>query len=279
MPTQVVTSIAHIAHPVNRVRGQSLPNIMAAILLENFMHMALNVCALGTRHDTEITHQARIGWRRLQSSLKFFKPLLKGYCPAPLRPLKPLVRATDHLRNLDVALDSTLPACLAAWPAEQAMPLSEWTDMTRDLQVARTHALNAVKAKAREPETTLMLLNMAHWIAQLSTQQPPKNFTLDQKNFSQWIFKRLQGWNKQLKTASDFSDSARQHRLRILAKQQRYALENLKAWVPRASARRFHERAQKWQVELGVQRDQSIALELITQLNRYPGLVALLEKH
>eukprot|EP01034_Spumella_vulgaris_P023009 gene23009-29197_t len=252
---------------------------MAAILLENFMHLALNVCALGTRHDTEITHQARIGWRRLQSSLKFFKPLLKGYCPAPLRPLKPLIRATDHLRNLDVALDSTLPACLAAWPAEQAMPLSEWTDMTRDLQVARTHALNAVKAKAREPETTLMLLNMAHWIAQLSTQPTPKNFTLDQKNFSQWIFKRLQGWNKKLKNGANSSDLARQHRLRILAKQQRYAIENLKAWVPRASARRFHERAQKWQVELGVQRDQSIALELITQLNRYPGLVALLEKH
>eukprot|EP01030_Chromulinospumella_sphaerica_P005679 gene5679-5557_t len=26
------------------------------------MHLALNVCALGTRHDTEITHQARTSW-------------------------------------------------------------------------------------------------------------------------------------------------------------------------------------------------------------------------
>jgi CHAD domain-containing protein len=261
------------------VRGQSLQNIMASILLENFMHMAINVCALGNRHDTEITHQARIGWRRLQSSLKFFKPLLKGYCPAPMRPLKPLIRATDHLRNLDVALDTTLPGCLAAWSAEQAMDSSEWTDMTQDLQAARMHALNAVKAKAREPETTLMLLNMVHWIAQLSTQQPPKNFTLDQKNFSQWIFKRLQGWNKKLKNGANSSDLARQHRLRILAKQQRYAIENLQNWLAGTSARRFHERAQKWQVDLGVQRDQSIALELITQLNRYPGLVALLQNH
>jgi CHAD domain-containing protein len=259
------------------MRGQSLQNIRASILLENFMHMALNVCALGTRHDTEITHQARIGWRRLQSSLKFFKPLLKGYYPAPMRPLKPLIRATDHLRNLDVALDTTLPACLKAWTAEQAMESSEWTDMTRDLQADRMHALNAVKTKARQPETMLMLLNMVDWIAQLSTQQPPKNFSLDQKNFSQWIFKRLQGWNKKLKNGTNSSDLARQHRLRILAKQQRYAIENLKDWVPRASARRFHERAQQWQVELGVQRDQSIALELITQLNRYPGLVALLQ--
>lgn len=279
MPTQGLTSIAHFAHAVPGVRGQSVPNILASILLENFMHMALNVCALGTRHDTEITHQARIGWRRLQSSLKFFKPLLRDYCPAPMHPLKPIIRATDHLRNLDVALESTLPAWLAAWPAEQAMVSPEWTDMTRDLQAARTHAMNAVKAKAREPETTLMLLNMVHWIAQLSSLPPSKHNTLDHKNFSQWLFKRLQRWNKKLKTDANSSDLTRQHQLRILAKQQRYAIENLQHWVPRTSMLQFHERAKKWQVDLGVQRDQYIALELIKQLNRYPALVALLQKN
>ncbi|WP_158272865.1 CHAD domain-containing protein [Limnohabitans sp. T6-5] len=251
---------------------------MAAILLENFMHMALNECALGTRHDTEITHQARIGWRRLQSSLRFFKPLLKDFPPAPMAELKPLIQTTDQLRNLDVALDDTLPTWWAALPADPAMAPADWTDMIRALQDARTKALHAVKTKAHDPETTRMLLNMVHWIAQLSTQSHPKHLALDRKKFSQWLFKRLQSWHKKLKIGADSSDLARQHRLRILAKQQRYAIENLQARVPRTSAQRFHERAQKLQVDLGVQRDQYIALELITQLNRYPGMVALLQK-
>jgi len=121
----------------------------------------------------------------------------------------------------------------------------------RALQSARTQALHVVKTTAHEPETTRMLLNMVYWIAQLSMQSNPKHLAGDRKNFSQWLHKRLQSWNKQLKIGAESSDSARQHRLRILAKQQRYVIENLQAWVPRTSVQRFHKRAQKWQVDLG----------------------------
>jgi CHAD domain-containing protein len=60
--------------------------MIALILLENFRHMALNVCELGTSGNTETTHQARVGWRRLQSSLKFFKPLLTDLPQHPWLP-------------------------------------------------------------------------------------------------------------------------------------------------------------------------------------------------
>lgn len=123
MPAQNVTTAPFMAHPVARQAKQRTEHIMAAILLENFMHMALNVCALGNPSEPEITHQARIGWRRVQSSLKFFKPLLSDFDPAPMAPLKPLIQATDQL----IGVKGTDPS--AAFNASRGNSHSETHDV------------------------------------------------------------------------------------------------------------------------------------------------------
>ncbi len=278
MPAQNVTTAPFMAHPVARQAKQRTEHIMAAILLENFMHMALNVCALGNPSEPEITHQARIGWRRVQSSLKFFKPLLSDFDPAPMAPLKPLIQATDQLRNLDVAIDITLPSWRAALSAQASKVPAHWTGMTRALQAERNSALHEVNTLAHDPQTTRMLLNMAHWIARLPLEPTPKHLAMDPKHLSAWIFKRLHSWHKRLQVSVDTLDLSHQHRLRILAKQQRYAIENVQAWVPHAWAQRFHSRAQKWQEVLGQQRDQTIALALIAQLGPYSDVAQWLQK-
>jgi CHAD domain-containing protein len=263
--------------------------MIALILLENFRHMALNVCELGTSGNTETTHQARVGWRRLQSSLKFFKPLLTDLPPAPLAALKPLVQATDQLRNLDVAIDTTLPAWRAALSAHPSAQSPDWAGMHAALQASRSQTLHAVKAKAQHPETATMLLKMALWIAQLATDPSEgQRKTMTRKKFIAWALKRLQRWHKRLKVRADSEDIAhpitdtitdpiaQQHRLRILAKQQRYTLENLRPWLPRPPLAHYHQRAKKWHVQMGGLRDQHMALALIADLGLYPDMVDII---
>ena len=278
MPAQNVASAPFMAHPVAKRAKQRTEHIMAAILQENFMHMALNVCALGNPGEPEITHQARIGWRRVQSSLKFFKPLLSDFPPAPMAPLKPLIQATDQLRNLDVAIDSTLPIWRAALSTPASKVPANWSGMTRALQAQRSAALNEVNTLAHTPQTTRGLLEMAHWITRLSLEPTPQHLAMDPKHLSAWLVKRLRSWHKRLNVSVDKLDLSHQHRVRILAKQQRYAIENVQAWVPHAWVQRFHSRAQKWQEDLGQQRDQIIALELIAQLGPYSDVAQWLQK-
>jgi triphosphatase len=251
--------------------------MIALILLENFRHMALNVCELGTSGNTETTHQARVGWRRLQSSLKFFKPLLADLPPAPLAALKPLVQATDQLRNLDVALETTLPAWRAALSVHPCAHSPEWAGIYAALQASRTQALHAVKAKAQHPETAKILLKMALWTAQLATDlSEVQRKAMTRKKFIAWALKRLHRWHKQLKACAVSEDIAHQHRMRILAKQQRYTLENLQPWLPGPSLVHYHQRAKKWHVQMGGLRDQRMALALIADLGLYPDLVDII---
>ena len=66
--------------------------------------------------QTETLHQARVAWRRQKSLLKFYRPLLPEPPHRHNDVLQTLWHLTGQLRNLDVALECTLPAWRQAHP-------------------------------------------------------------------------------------------------------------------------------------------------------------------
>jgi inorganic triphosphatase YgiF len=249
------------------------------VLRETFSQFTANLSALRGSDEAEVVHQARVGWRRFRSAWRLFRAALPADAPPPSwLPLQPLLSFLGELRDLDVARTETLPPLAAAYAGGDLQRTEEWQTLAASMLQATTLQRKAVRFALQTPAVGACLLATTQWIENLTDPQATGSTdTGPQEALPRWARQRLDRLRRQLKRALKRSPGpAQQHRVRILAKRLRYAIEALRPFLPKQRAQRWHQQAMELQTTLGATRDLMQASTLAATLEANRGLAEFL---
>lgn len=254
-----------------------LPMVEAAqrVLRETFSQFTANLSALRSSDEAEVVHQARVGWRRFRSAWRLFSATLPADAPPPSwLPLQPLLTFLGELRDLDVARIETLPPLATAYTGGDPRRTGEWQGLAASMLQAATLQRKAVRFALQAPAVGAALLATSQWIENLSAASTDAE---PQEALPRWARQRLDRLRRQLKRALKRSPGpVQQHRVRILAKRLRYAIEALRPFLPKQRAQRWYQQAMDLQTTLGATRDLMQASTLAITLEANRGLAEFL---
>jgi CHAD domain-containing protein len=237
------------------------------VMREMFLQFVNNLNTILISDDPEVVHQARIGWRRFKSASRLFKPaLVAGVIPS-WSALQPLLSSLGELRDLDVACYETLPALADAYTAGDARRAVAWHEMTEGLLKSVNLPRMSVRYALQDPAVGSALLAITEWLEQLSKSKGLNEAGV-QVSLRRWSRHRIIKLHRQLKIA--YKESANpegQHRIRILAKRLRYAIESLRTLLPKQWTKKLYLQATNLQQKLGAARDVKQAATLIEKLS------------
>jgi CHAD domain-containing protein len=207
---------------------EEVSRILALSLLEEAAH-ALE--RLGDPEDSEALHDFRVGVRRLRSSMRAYRPYLKGSIPKKLRKgLRALASSTNTARDAEVQL---------AWLTAQSDQLGareriglQWLieSLEADKREAHVEQLRRV-AKDFGRLRKALTKRLTSWKVRLdlTANRPSASF----KNVTGALMQEQLGTlSGQLKEIRSPEDNAQAHAARISAKRLRYLLEPLGRAVP-----------------------------------------------
>ena len=215
--------------------------------------------------QTEALHQARVAWRRQKCLLKFYKPLLPEPPQRHHQALQTLWHLTGQLRNLDVALESTLPTWRQNHPEVSA---KEWPALVQQLHRDRLLTRDALAQEIARPRITAGFQQLQTWMKRLDTA-PLK---VQGQSFEKWAQQRLKRLDQKIQSQRHPFTPERQHRCRILLKQERHALESLLTNYPDKKHQAQLKRIRKKQIAWGHDQDKQAALTLIERSGLFPEL-------
>lgn len=268
------------AQPPALSRHQPLAAAAQQVLREAFDQFTANLDALCRDDHPELVHQARVGWRRFQTALRLFKPVLPATGRPHARALKPLLHALGRVRDLDVARLDTLAPLAYAYIATSEPRAATWQAMMLTLSQSAGQERQAVRAALQTPAVGATLLAFTHWLENLWQPDAPATPTdtdMPEQPLRAWARRRVARQHQRLKQAGQSAEQPTQlHRLRIQAKRLRYAIEALRPLLPRRRALRWHAHASDLQTRLGATRDLAQAHALLAPLDVAPDLVAFL---
>ena len=250
------------------------PGLAQQVLRDAFAQFTMNLNVLCTSDDPEVVHQARVGWRRFKSGLRLFRKIPR-VATAPSRlDLQPLLSCLGSLRNLDVALNETLPPLSAPYAAGDEPRATSWQALMTELAQAAVVGRKAVRYALQEPSVGANLLLMAEWLESLPlTNTPPEQ----EDALRRWAKRRVLRLHAQLKAAQQVATTPEaQHRVRILAKRLRYGVQALRALLPKRLAAFCLDHATSLQGSLGNTRDMAQASVLVATLDVEPAITSFL---
>jgi inorganic triphosphatase YgiF len=219
-----------------------------------------NAGALDAGDDPEFVHQARVALRRMRSAVRLLDDG-RDFPSELAADLRWLARALGAARDWDVMTRQTLPALIAGMrgPVKTTLAHAEQRRVT-----AHEHAQRAV----RSGRYVRMVLGLERW----SLTQPPSTGRL-----SDSAGPRLRRASRRLLKASrSFAglDAAHRHRVRILAKRLRYALDLYAVVLPQRATASYVEALAELQDALGALNDAAVAMTLLPKLTESSALVA-----
>lgn len=278
------------AQPLILTPKLPLPQLAQQVLRESFCQFTRNLNALRHSDDPEVVHQARVGWRRFKSALRFFKPVLALDAVAPWQALHALLVFLGELRDLDVVRTQTLPPLADAYTAGDDRRAQNWHTLFQALNDTTDLQRKAVRYALQEPAIGVSLLATTQWLEDLtSAKASVKAKPVKKVSVRRWTRQRVLRWQAQLERAlkalnkqgrTDASNAAdyaaQQHRVRLLAKRVRYAVESLQPLLSGRQIQRGHPLAERLQTTLGNQRDVVQACVLATRLSADRGLIEFL---
>jgi inorganic triphosphatase YgiF len=251
------------------------------VLSEIFCQFTTNLNTLLKSDNPEVLHQARVGLRRFKSALRLFRSTLADESVPSWKALQPLFELLGELRDLDVALNDTLPPLAEAYAAGDAQRVEAWQAMTQALQHSASLKRQDARSALLKPAVGATLLATTQWLEGLSGSakptEPDDARVGGKKSLRRWARGRMVRLHEQLKAASkDTGNPDRQHRVRILAKRLRYGIETLQTLLPKKRAERWHRQASSLQADLGDARDVMQASKLVAKLEADALLVEFL---
>ena len=256
------------ARPPALAPGLALAELAQRVLREMYCQFSTNLDALRSADDPELVHQARVGWRRLRSAWRLFARV-PGLAPAPSwEPLRPLLDLLGELRDLDVARTETLPALEQAYTLGDVARTRQWQALQQALGQRAALQRDVVRGALGDPLAGLTLLATTQWLEGLA-RHPDQASGERPAPAKRWARRRLSKVHDRLRDAlQQTGEPERLHRVRILAKRLRYAVDALQPLLKAQQARRWLSLATRLQVRLGAVRDHVRAAELVDVL--YP---------
>ena len=263
------------AQPPPLSADMPLPVAAQQVLREMFSQFTTNLNTLRTSDDPEVVHQARVGWRRFNSAVRLFRPILAADAVPDWQALKPLLTFVGELRDLDVARTETLPPFAGAYTAGNTQREERWQAMTLALTQAATLQRKLVRHALEAPAVGATLLATTQWLEALA--EPHDAGEALKISLRRWARQRIIRLHKKLKIAlKDFTNPQSQHRARILSKRLRYGIEALRPLLPRRHTRRWHPQAMTLQTRIGATRDLLQAAALAAEQGKDAGLAEFL---
>jgi inorganic triphosphatase YgiF len=269
---------AGLHHQPRRAAPPVLPGKMPlrvaaqAVLSEAWDQTQRNLALLQHEHAPEALHQARVGWRRWRSALRLFREVLPP--PPSDAALRDFWRAGNPLRELDVACTQTLPAWRARDASADAPRQAQWNAAALALEQARQHERKNWHAALCAPELGQAWLQWGAWLATLehaATGPAPGDL-------GDWARQRLRRLRDRLHRLDDEGASdAQRHRQRLLAKRLRYNTLALASVLPKGKARRWQQRAEAMQRDIGLERDLRQAVDWLARLDAPAAPLAFMQ--
>ena len=272
------------AKPAALTEDMALGDVARSVLRECFLQFTANLNSWLGSDAPEVLHQSRVGWRRFKSALKLFK-LQEGHSGLPaLEPLQDMLKQMTALRDLDVAASEVFPAHAVAYQDGNAARVVQWQALEAAVATDGLAQRDALRQTLADPGVGGCLLQITRWL-ELDTVEPPqkpRKHKAGKANQAvptiKWLTHRVKHLAGDLKAAQRAltQDAKTQHRLRIVSKRLRYAVENLRALLPKKRAERWCRTATDIQTRIGLERDRQLAVATAERLQAAPGIVGFL---
>lgn len=244
--------------------------VVQSILNDNWSQFSSNLTKFRRTGGSEFLHQARIGWRRFKSSLQFFKPLLPNSTPCPSAPLRPLLEWMGHVRDMDVALEVSLPAWRELYTQKLPMRMDQWQSLIQEIAFLRQQGRVAIALESRQPSIQSSLQGVCVWIEELPVHSRSDMAQLSGKALSDWMERRLKRLYRKLDQWQHIQQPKQQHKARLWAKRLRYQVEILQPFLSKRWVHQPLRKAKRLQIDIGMRRDKMRAYELVASLHHYP---------
>jgi triphosphatase len=232
---------------------------LRAVIRHGLGIVVANADAMRDMPAIEHVHQARVALRRMRSAIRLFDPHCDDLPESLVDELRWLARRLGRARDWDVLVETTVPSVLerAAVKENPARRLSKAAQ--REQARARARAVDAVSSR----RYARLVLHLASWsLSAAPTPTPPLGEVaaalLDPAT------------DRLLSRARSFSRLSvkRRHRVRILAKHLRYALDLLQPSLPPRSGPDYIDALSNLQDSLGEMNDANVALDLLPPVLR-----------
>jgi len=240
---------------------------LRAIVAHGLDVMLANTAALRDVHAPEYVHQARVALRRMRSAVRLLDRKHEDFLEALALELRWAARLLGAARDWDVLVTQTLPELFATAPRELRGELKA--------TLARAQAKrDAARADVLGALGTARFARLALRLQAWTLTSPPKGRTL-----KRLAPRALGKAHRRLFDAAQFFvalSPERRHRVRILAKRLRYALDVMAVALPREATERYVAALAELQDILGELNDRVVArrvLGTITDSNRLNDVV------
>jgi CHAD domain-containing protein len=232
-----------------------------------FAHAQANEAGALASGDIEFVHQLRVALRRLRSALRLFNPALRAGEVLPFaEDLRWAAGVLGRCRDWDVFVTETLPPLVAAQGDATA-----GRKLLARARARQREARKAARAAILSPRYGLAMLRVARWV---SAPAEPSDGAEPLKDFaSRRLRKGAKGVAAQSAGFASL-DAAARHRLRILVKRQRYAVEFLGSLFRGQHVKRHVQALARAQEELGLANDCANALAHVRELSPPPEFEA-----
>jgi inorganic triphosphatase YgiF len=122
------------------------------------------------------------------------------------------------------------------------------------------------------------LLQITRWLELEAIDTPSKAGKHTTHAAAKWLHKRVTHLAEELKATQRLAtqEPQSQHRLRIVSKRLRYAVESLHGLLPPKRAERWYRTATAMQTHIGLERDRQQAIATAERLRAAPGIVGFL---
>lgn len=224
-----------------------------------------NAQGLADHEDPEFVHQARVALRRMRSAVRLWRK--HSRFPRRLaRELQWIGRELGAARDADVLVTESLPALAEGLSQPQRTSMAA---LQRTAAAQRAQARAAARTALADGRFALLALDLLAWAhARPDTESPA---------LRRLAAKQLARARRRLVEAARFFAALtpeRRHRVRILAKRLRYALDLFAVALPAQPTADFVERLARLQDLLGELNDASVARAALAALGASPGLQA-----
>jgi inorganic triphosphatase YgiF len=223
----------------------SAEQAMQQIVENTLNHILPNAAAIADGvAEAEHIHQARVGLRRLRSTLKHFSNWSSQIDPTWESQLAEIFRALGQSRDNDAIQDSVIPLIQKDCELDLILPQAADTEIAQLLS---------------EPRTTQLFLSLL-------------SFTYAENDAKSKLSKQVAKsltklYHKILEDTAQFSTLAveQQHRTRKRVKQLRYCIDFIAGLYPEKDVQQFLDKLQPIQEYLGFYNDLFVAEQLFKQ--------------
>lgn len=236
--------------------GMSTSSALRAIIRHGLGIVVTNADALRNVPANEHVHQARVALRRMRSAIQLFDPDGDDMPVALVGELRWLAGRLGRARDWDVLKDTILPSIVDSAGMKEK-PARELSRVAERAQVrARARAVDAVSTR----RYAKLVLNLARWSLSAAPSTPPLGDVAAEllDPVADLLFSRARSFSR--------LDASKRHRVRILAKRLRYAMDLLQTALPARSGAEYIDALSALQESLGEMNDARVALELLPPL-------------